>query len=561
MTLTTVWRAVADALVAEGVERVFGLPGNPKHLLVDLAEHTDIPFILVRDEKSAVACAYAHARLTRRPGVVFSNPGPGITTLVTGLLEATSGSLPVIAICNGVVQAHDGMGAFQELDAVALMRPVTKWAVKVTDPRRVPWTIERAFSIAMNGRPGAVFIEIPSDLADLRVEMPAYRPCLGRHRSRAEAARVTAAAALLAEARRPVLLAGSGAVFADAAAGIARLAEALAMPVMTTPGGRGSYPEAGPLALGQTGLYFTDAGKSWWDEADLVLSVGSRLEAFSTNSWAFWPSNARFIQIDIEPEAIAMNMRPDVALVGDAALVLDDLIAALPAIGEGARADRLARIQALNEAYRPKLEAAAADPASPLRVPRVLAAVNRLFGHDTILMKENGGADLWCYYWPHYRVLDVDDCVPMAEQTAMGMGVVGAIAAKLAKPEKKVVCFTGDGAMQMCLGELATAAEHKCGVTWIVLNNHAFGWVQYNQLLARKPFVGTGFAVPVDFAAIAEAQGCRGIRVEHAADIDAALAAALAANRQGIPALVDVEIEPHHYHPHFERIHRGRLDH
>lgn len=349
--------------------------------------------------------------------------------------------------------------------------------------------LERAFSIAVNGRPGAVFVEIPSDLADLTVEMPAYRPSLGRHRSRADAGRIAAAAALLAEASRPVLLAGSGAVFADAAVPIAQLAEALAMPVMTTPGGRGSYPDAGPLTLGQTGLYFTDAGKSWRNEADLVLSVDSGLEALSTNSWAFWPSNARFIQIDIQPETIATNMRPEVASVGDAALVLDDLIATLPVIDEPIRAERLARIEALNEAFRPSLEAAAADAASPLHVPRVLDAVNRLFGRDTILMKENGGADLWCYYWPHYRVLDIDDCVPMAEQTAMGMGVVGAIAAKLAKPEKKVVCFTGDGAMQMCPGELATAAEHKYGVTWIVLNNHAFGWVQYTRSLRRSPWL------------------------------------------------------------------------
>ena len=197
----------------------------------------------------------------------------------------------------------------------------------------------------------------------------------------------------------------------------------------------------------------------------------------------------------------------------------------------------------------------------PIRVPRLLAAVNRIFGRDTILMKENGGADLWCYYWPHYRVLDVDDCVPMAEQTAMSMGVIGAIGAKLARPEKKVVCFTGDGAMQMSLVELSTAAELKCGVTWIVLNNHAFGWVQHNHLLANKPFIGTGFDVNSDFAAIARAQSCLGISVERPEEIDEAVAEALAANGEGIPALIDVAIEPHHYHEHFEHIHRARLDH
>ena len=561
MEKKTVWQAVAEALDAEGTDYVFGLPGNPKHLVYDLTERTPIKFVLVRDEKSAVSCAYAYARLKRRPGIVFSNPGPGITTLVTGMLEATSGSLPVIAIVNGVVENHDGMGAFQELDAVSLMRPVTKWAVRVTDVSKIPWIMERAFAVAMNGRPGAVFIEVPSDLADVATEMAAYRPGMRRHLSRPDADAVSAAAAAIAEAERPLLVCGSGAVFSGAADAVAELADRVGMPVLTTPGGRGIYPEDGRFALGQTGLYFTEAGKRWWDEADLIVSVGSRLEAFSTNSWQFWPSDARFVQIDIDPETIGMNMRPDIALVGDARLSLREILTALPKIDADQRTARCEAVEALREDYRPKLEAANGDNSTPIRVPRVLDAVNRIFGRDTILMKENGGADLWCYYWPHYRVLDVDDCVPMGEQTAMSMGIIGAIGAKLAKPDKKIVCFAGDGAMQMSLAELATAAELKCGITWVVLNNHAFGWVQYNQLLGKKPFVATGFEVNSDFAQIARAQSCLGIKVERADQIDAAVAEALKANAEGVPALIDVAIEPHHYHEHFERVHRARFDH
>jgi len=561
MQKKTVWQAVAEALDAEGTEYVFGLPGNPKHLIYDLTERTPVKFVLVRDEKSAVSCAYAYARLKRRPGIVFSNPGPGITTLVTGMLEATSGSLPVIAIANGVVAAHEGMGAFQELDAVSLMRPVTKWAVRVTDVKKIPWIMERAFTVAMNGRPGAVFIEVPSDLADISVEMSEYRAGYRRHLSRPDAGAVEMAAEAIAAAERPLLLCGSGAVFSGAADVVAALAERVGMPVFTTPGGRGIHPEDSPFALGQTGLYFTEPGKRWWDEADLIVSVGSRLEAFSTNSWQFWPASARFIQIDVDPETIGMNMRPDIALVGDAKLTLHDILEKLPPIDEGARRRRIQRIASLREDYRPKLEIANNDNSTPIRVPRVLDAVNRIFGRDTILMKENGGADLWCYYWPHYRVLDIDDCVPMAEQTAMSMGAIGAIGAKLARPEKKIVCFAGDGAMQMSLAELATAAELKCGITWIVLNNHAFGWVQYNQLLGQKPFVATGFEVNSDFAEIARAQSCIGMKVQRADEIDIALEKALKANNEGVPVLIDVAIQPHHYHEHFERVHRARFEH
>jgi thiamine pyrophosphate-dependent acetolactate synthase large subunit-like protein len=197
---------------------------------------------------------------------------------------------------------------------------------------------------------------------------------------------------------------------------------------------------------------------------------------------------------------------------------------------------------------------------TPTRAPEVLHAVNKVFGHDTILCKENGATDLWCYYWPYYRVLDTYDCVPMAEQTAMGMGVIGAIGAKLARPHKKVICITGDGAMNMAMMELATATERKCGITWVVLNNQALGWTQYHQLLAGKPFVGTSFEQPADFAAIAEAQGCLGIRVHKADEIEPALEQALVANKVGQPALLDISIRKHDYPPHFERVHRARLN-
>ncbi|MCB2031289.1 MAG: hypothetical protein KDH18_22925, partial [Rhodoferax sp.] len=164
-------------------------------------------------------------------------------------------------------------------------------------------------------------------------------------------------------------------------------------------------------------------------------------------------------------------------------------------------------------------------------------------------------------YWPYYRVLDVGDCVPMAEQTAMGMGAIGAIGAKLARPHKQVVCFVGDGAMQMSIVELATASERRCGVTWVVLNNQAFGWVQYNQVLTQRPLRNTGFEVGSDFAAIARAQGCHGITVTDPAMVDAAVQEAQRLNQEGTPVLIDVRIAKHDYSDHFVAVHHERIDH
>jgi acetolactate synthase-1/2/3 large subunit len=550
------WRMVAEALKAEGVDRVFGLPGNPLHLVPELDRHTSIENVLVRHEHSGVAMAAAHARVTGRPGVCYGNPGPGITNMATALLEATSASVPVIALANGVRLEHEGKGGFQELDSVSHLRPVTKWATRVLDPKTTPWVMARAFSIAKQGRPGAVFVDIPSDIALSPVPMERYRPSPPRLRTRPDAADVAAVVRRLVRARAPVMVCGSGAVAAGAFDQVAALARAVGMPVFTTPGGRGILGEDDPLAFGQVGLYFTRLGKEVYDEADLVLAVGSRLEDFSTGSWTLFPRGATLVQVDIDPHAIALNWRPDAALVGDAALALDDLLAALPAVDSPGRRERLAGLAREKAAFLRRVAAEGRTRRKPILTRQVLAALNRVFGRDTILVNENGGADLWSYYWPYYRVLAPGCCVPMGEETAMGVGVIGAIAAKLARPDRNVVCVTGDGAMQMAMMELATAAERKAGVTWIVLNNQALGWPQYIQVLEGQRRVATDFAVSPDFARLAEAQGCKGIKVTDPARVEGALGAALAANRRGIPALVDVRIARHDYPPHFVAYHK-----
>ena len=170
----TIWHSVVEALQKEGVERVFGFPGNPRQFIRDLDLHSDIEFVLMRHEASGAAAAYSYARLTGKPAVCFASPGPGAANLVTNLLEATCGSLPVIALVTGVENSQNGMGGFQELDITAMMRPVTKWAERITDPGKTPWTMRRAFQLAVNGRPGAVVVEVPQDMGAVEYEMPDY---------------------------------------------------------------------------------------------------------------------------------------------------------------------------------------------------------------------------------------------------------------------------------------------------------------------------------------------------------------------------------------------------
>ncbi len=556
MTRMSPWRMIVEALKAEGIDRLFGLPGNPIHLVDDLHRHSNIQNVLVRHEHSGVSLAYAYARVTGRPAVCYGNPGPGITNMATALLEAHSASLPVIALSNGTPISSDGKGAFQELDSVSFMRPVTKWATRIVSPETTPWVMQRAFSIAKNGRPGPVFIDVPSDIALQSCSMPSYKRSLDRHMFRPDSDAIAAAAALVKKAKQPIIICGSGAVSARAGTNITRLAESIGAALYTTPGGRGTYAEDHPLCLGQIGLYFTDAGKKYFDESDLVISFGSRLEDFSTGGWTLWPSRAKFIQIDIDPESIGLNIRPHTALVGDAELTAIDLLTAIDNLSVKNSVSRFRVVNKLQTRYIANIQRQLKRQTKPISGRQVVGAINRVFGKDTIMVHENGGADLWSYYWPYYQVLDAGDCIPMGEQTAMGMGVIGAIAAKMAAPNKNVVCVAGDGAMQMAMMELTTAAENKCGITWVVLNNAALGWPQYIQVLEKQAKIATNFESSPEFAKMARSQNCKGIRVTEPDKVEPALRSALRANRSGIPVLVEVQIAKHDYAPHFQHFHR-----
>jgi acetolactate synthase-1/2/3 large subunit len=544
MKKKTGWQMVVQSLKAEGVKYVFGLPGSPACLYDALYDEAAITPVLVRHEAAGGFMAMAYALLTGEPAVCFASPGPGIANLVPAMLEALATCAPVIAPCTGI-SGHDyGKGAFQETDQVGVMKPVTKWAVRVPYAERVPWAMRRAFSLATNGQPGPVFVEIPVDVGAAEAEMDDYVPAERYIRPAGDPARIKQAAALLAEAERPLIVAGGGALRSGAHAELRALAELLGMPVMTTPSGRGSISEAHPLSIGQVGLYRTRLGKQAFEEADLLITVGSRSEEFQTAAWRYFPPGAKFAQIDIEPFEIGRNWLPDVAVVGDAKLVLADLLAALQ---EGEKAEWEARGEAYGEAKR-AYEAEVAQEGRtdevPLKTKRVLYELNRVFGEDTVLVHENGSQDLWSYYSPYYKVLDLNSVVAPGEQTCMGMGVAGAIGAKLARPDKKVVCITGDGAFQMHNQELATAVQHNTPVTWVVLDNRSLGWIKYGQKRLGERYISVDYTTQPDFVQLAQASSCYGERVEKPEEVRGALERALKANNEGKPAVLAFSVDP-----------------
>ncbi len=553
MTRMTGWGAVVQALRTERVPRVYGLPGDPRHLYDALYDAPEIQAVLVRHEASGAFMAMAEARVLGTVAVCHASPGPGMANTVSALLEAFSACQPIICVATGTPGAYLGMGAFQEHDGVGAARPVTKWSVRVERPERIPWTMQRAFAVARSGKPGPVYMEVPSDVGLAEAEMPEYRRIPGPSRSLPDPADLHAAAEMVAASVRPVLAAGGGVVASAAFAELAQLAEQEHIPVMTTLSGRGSIAEDNELAFGLTGLYRTRPGRDVFNAADLLITVGARMEGFQSGDWKIYPPGARLIQIDLDPFEIGRNWIPDVALLGDARLTLDALAGQLsrkPGRREERRRSAQAAIQA-KAAFAVAVDRECDRAESvPLQSKRIVHELNDVFGRDTILVNENGGQDLWTYFHPYYRVLDSGDVVTPGEQTCMGVGVTGAVGAKLARPDKKVVCVTGDGAFQMMPQELSTAVQYGAPVTWVVLDTSSLGWSKWRQRDSGR-YIATDFESQPDLAALARAHGCHGECVTRPEDVRPALERALERNAAGVPAVLDFVVDAFDYYPGF----------
>jgi acetolactate synthase-1/2/3 large subunit len=555
MTERYAWHAVVEALEVEEVPMVFGLPGNARLLYDALYDSRKVRPVLVREETSGAFMAMAYARLTNKPGVCFGSPGPGVANLVAGLMEAYAACTPLVALASSVDMMREGMGVFQEVDQLSIVRPITKWSVRVTQPEKVPWVMRRAFHIAITGKPGPVYIEVPTDVALQGADIPKYVSSSKPSRPNGDPEAIDSVADLLARAARPLIVAGGGSILSGAQAEIRELAELRTVPVMTTPSGRGSIPEDHPLALGLVGLYLTKVGERAYGEADLLVTVGSRNEEFQSGSWRYFPRGAKYIQIDIDPFEIGRNWLPDVGIVGDAKSVLRQIMASLRAKRhrDTRWGDELAEEMRL---YTHEVQKECSADTVIIKSKRVVKELEQVFGGDAILVKENGSQDIWTYYCPFYRVTAGGQCVPPGEQTCMGFGVAGAIGAKLAMPDKRVVCVTGDAAFQMFMKELPTAVQYHAPVTWVVLNNNGLGWIRYGQRRLGGRYIATDFDTQPDFAAVAHANKCYGERVEEPSKVRGALERALKANEGGTPAVLDFLVDGWDFGPGFERFHQ-----
>ncbi len=548
---------IVEMLIEYDVKHVFGVSGDTSIKLYEsLYENRDrITHVLCRDERSASFAADAYARLSFKPGVCESPSGAGALYTVPGVAEANASSVPVIALTSGIDLASEGKGTITELDHHVVYKSITKWSHFVKRYDKIPDALRRAFRVATTGRPGAVHVAFPQEVLNSEVpeggrDIYAEAACRGypTYRGRAERSLLEQAAALLIAAERPVVIAGGGVINARAWGELIALAERLSAPVGTTITGKGAIPEDHPLAIGVVGDNgYRDYANRLVAEADLIFYIGCKTGSVTTIKWSLPdPRNApRVIHLDIDPQLIGNNYPTDVGLVGDAQLILADLIAVLGPGGSGgsrgsqAGAGVAGRIASLRAEWWASVADKAASDQTPLKPHRVMAALSRVLPDDAIVIADAGTPTP--YTAAYYDVRRAGRHVIISRAYGgLGYAIPATIGAKIARPDQLVVGLSGDGSFGMCAGELETLARLGLPVVIVNFNNSCFGWIKAIQSIhSGGRYFGVDFST-IDHGAVARAFGMDGTRVERASDLEDTLEAAI---RSGRPTLIDVLTE------------------
>jgi acetolactate synthase-1/2/3 large subunit len=519
-------------LERQGVDTVAGIPGGANLPLYDALNGSAIRHVLARHEQGAGFIAQGMARATGKPAVCFGTSGPGATNLLTAIADAKLDSIPLVAITGQVPRAMIGSDAFQEIDTYGLTIPITKHNYLVRSAAELLEVIPDAFRIAASGRPGPVVVDVPKDVQTEAIEVTRLpEPGAADAPPAPDADGVCRAAALLTEARRPIVLTGAGVIAAGAAALLRELAERASLPVASTLLGLGALPAGHPLWLGMVGMHGAPYVNHLLEECDLVLALGMRFDDRATGKASDFCPRAKIVHVDIDASEIGKIKTPVLGLRADAGRFLAALLPHVAPTGRPKWIGRLAELRAAAPLAMPGAD----DPCEPYGIVRAAAD---LAGEDAIVTTDVGQHQMWVAQGFPFRF--PRQLLTSGGLGTMGFGLPAAIGAALAAAGRRVLCFTGDGSLLMNLQELATAAEERVDITVILLNNGHLGLVrQQQQLFYGGRYQASRFHAEPDFAALAVAFGVRGVRLGNASDPRAALASALA---EPGPCLVDVPI-------------------
>ena len=545
--VTTGAESVVRALENTGAEMLFGVQGGAIMPVYDaLYDSEELTHVTMAHEQGAAHAADAYGIVSGKPGVCLATSGPGATNLVTGIADASMDSDPMVALTGQVPTNFVGNDAFQETDTVGVTQPVTKHSYFADDPDTVGGDVGEAFALANEGRQGPTLVDLPKDVTQGETGVQPgtpEKPDTYDPPTEADPDSVAAAANAVAEAERPVVLSGGGVIKADASDELRGFATEYEVPVITTMPGIGSFPEDHDLSLEWAGMHGTGYANMAITNADCLLAVGTRFDDRLTGDVETFAPDAEVIHVDIDPAEISKNIEADHPLIGDAKQVLRQLDDAMPAAYDTVDTSpaRYAEWREQCLTWKAEFPLAYDTPDDePLKPQYVVERFDELADDDAIVTTGVGQHQMWAsQYW---TFTEPRTWVSSHGLGTMGYGVPSAIGAKLAAPDREVVCFDGDGSFLMTVQELSVAVREDLDITYVVLNNEAVGMVrQWQDGFYEGRRMASEYPWIPEFDMLAEAFGARGFRLEDYDSVDQVIEKARAYDG---PSVIDAVIDP-----------------